>query len=115
MSEKRTRPKRWIWIVVGLVVLGVILFGLAILSLVSVGSRAPASAPPVPNVVREMALEEVFVESEAAAPMEPGMDQALGGQPLSNNLALAADRMIIRTGELAIVVASAHVPVRRRR
>jgi predicted RNA-binding protein len=104
MSESRTRSKRWIWIVVGLVVLGVVLFGLAVLSLVAVGSRAPASAPPLPTVIPQMAVEEVLVESEAAAPMEPGMDQALGGQLPSNNLAPAAQRMIIRTAELSIVV-----------
>jgi hypothetical protein len=113
VSEKRTRSKRWIWIVVGLVVLGVILFGLAILSLVSVGSRAPAFAPPVATVVREMAVEEVFVESEAAAPMEPGMDQALGSRPPSNNLAPVADRMIIRTGELTIVVEDTETALRQ--
>jgi membrane protein implicated in regulation of membrane protease activity len=113
VSEKRTRSKRWIWIVVGLVVLGVALFGLAVLSLVSVGSRAPASGPPAPTVVMEMAVEEVFVESEAAAPMEPGMDQALGSLPPSNNLAPVADRMIIRTGELSIVVEDTETALRQ--
>jgi hypothetical protein len=82
VSEKRTRSKRWIWIVVGLVVLGVALFGLAVLSLVS-------------------------------APMEPGMDQALGSLPPSNNLAPVADRMIIRTGELSIVVEDTETALRQ--
>jgi hypothetical protein len=113
VSEKRTRSTRWIWIVVGLVVLGVILFGLAILSLVAVGSRGPASAPPAATLVRDMAAEEVFVESEAAAPMEPAMDQALGSGPPSNNLAPIADRMIIRTGELSIIVADTETALRQ--
>ena len=54
MSENKSRSKRWL--IAGVVLLGLVgLFGLAILSLVIVGSGAPASAPrPAPTMVREM-------------------------------------------------------------
>jgi hypothetical protein len=106
MSENKSRSKRWIVVALAVVVVAVILFGLAILSLVAVGSRAPASAPPMATVVREVVVE---MEREPAPPMEAPASQAMfdegaAGQSPSNLLAPAAERMIIRTGDVAIVV-----------
>jgi hypothetical protein len=106
MSEKKSRSKRWIIVGLVVVVLAVILFGLAILSLVSLGSRAPASAPPLPQatVVREVVVE--VEREEPALPMEAPAAEADGSvyQAAPSHLAPIAERMIIRTAELAIVV-----------
>ncbi|NIM48169.1 MAG: DUF4349 domain-containing protein [Gemmatimonadales bacterium] len=99
MSESGSRSKRWIIVGLVVVVLGVILFGLAILSLVTVGSRAPAAPPPVATVVRE-----VVVEKEVVVPVEAPAAEELAYQAAPSNLAPVAERMIIRTAELAIVV-----------
>jgi len=118
MSEGKTRSKRWIWIVAGLTVLGLILLGLAVVGLASVGSRAPAFSPPVATVVREVVVEverEVppgepqAPMEEAAAPTEAPaaeamFDEDFAAQAPPSNLAPVAERMIIRSADLAIVV-----------
>ncbi|NIN64220.1 MAG: DUF4349 domain-containing protein, partial [Anaerolineae bacterium] len=107
MSEKKSRSKRWIIVGLAVIVLGVILFGLAILSLVSIGSRAPASSLPLPQAT---VVREVVVEKEVAVPMEaPAADDGSAYQLGPNDLSPVAERMIIRTAELAIVVEDTEV------
>ncbi len=104
MSEKKSRSTRWIIVGLVVVVLAVILFGLAILSLVSVGSRAPALAPlPQATLVREVVVE-MEREEPAALPMEAPPADGIAYQAAPSDLAPVAERMIIRTAELAIVV-----------
>ena len=107
MSETQSRRK--IGAIIGLAVIGLIIFGLFLLILVGITGRVSSSPRPV--------VQEVFVEREMGAPMEAPaammaeeamLDGAVSyapGDDFDTSGGLNTEqRMIIRTGELAVVV-----------